>query len=221
MHNWDRSTPIEETTRALDDLVRAGKIRSLGFSNTPAWVTAKAQTMAQLKGWTPLIALQVEYSLLARTVEGELAPPVAVRPRVPPPVRRTADPGRRPAARDRGQRAGVALTLDERGGAGCPVPERDRRATPSHPQRRRRSDGFASTEPGVASCHRAWCRPSATSAALGWCLGTVGGIRSVSGTRPWLATRIATPARRPTAAPARPAPYRHRPSAGAPAPFQC
>lgn len=74
LHNWDRNTPIEETLRALDDLVRAGKIRYLGFSNTPAWVTAQAQTTALLRGWTPLIALQVEYSLLARTVEGELAP---------------------------------------------------------------------------------------------------------------------------------------------------
>jgi aryl-alcohol dehydrogenase-like predicted oxidoreductase len=74
LHNWDRNTPIEETMRTLDDLVRAGKIRYIGFSNTPAWVTAQAQTMAMLKGWTPLIALQVEYSLLARTVEGELAP---------------------------------------------------------------------------------------------------------------------------------------------------
>jgi len=74
LHNWDRNTPIEETMRTLDDLVRAGKIRYLGFSNTPAWVTAQAQTVAMLKGWTPLIALQVEYSLLARTVEGELAP---------------------------------------------------------------------------------------------------------------------------------------------------
>jgi aryl-alcohol dehydrogenase-like predicted oxidoreductase len=74
LHNWDRNTPIEETLRTLDDLVRAGKIRYVGFSNTPAWVTAQAQTMAQLRGWTPLVALQVEYSLLARTVEGELAP---------------------------------------------------------------------------------------------------------------------------------------------------
>ncbi|MFD9002432.1 aldo/keto reductase [Streptomyces sp. NPDC059582] len=74
LHNWDRHTPIEETLRTLDDLVRAGKVRHLGFSNTPAWVTAQAQTMALLKSWTPLIALQVEYSLLARTVEGELAP---------------------------------------------------------------------------------------------------------------------------------------------------
>lgn len=74
LHNWDRHTPIEETMRTLDDLVRAGKIRYVGFSNTPAWVTAQAQTTASLRGWTPLIALQVEYSLLARTVEGELAP---------------------------------------------------------------------------------------------------------------------------------------------------
>jgi aryl-alcohol dehydrogenase-like predicted oxidoreductase len=74
LHNWDRNTPIEETLRTLDGLVRAGKIRYVGFSNTPAWLTAQAQTTALLKGWTPLIALQVEYSLLARTVEGELAP---------------------------------------------------------------------------------------------------------------------------------------------------
>ena len=74
LHNWDRNTPIEETMRTLDDLVGAGKIRYIGFSNTPAWVTAQAQTTALLRGWTPLIALQVEYSLLARTVEGELAP---------------------------------------------------------------------------------------------------------------------------------------------------
>lgn len=74
LHNWDRHTPIEETMRALDDLVRAGKIRYIGFSNNPAWVTAQAQTSALLRGWTPLIALQVEYSLLARTIEGEIAP---------------------------------------------------------------------------------------------------------------------------------------------------
>lgn len=74
LHNWDRNTPIEETLRTLDDLVRTGKIRYIGFSNTPAWVTAQAHTIAMLRGWIPLIALQVEYSLLARTVEAELAP---------------------------------------------------------------------------------------------------------------------------------------------------
>ncbi len=74
MHFWDRFTPIEETMRALDDLVRAGKVRYIGFSDTPAWKVAQAQTMAMFKGWTPLIALQLEYSLLERTIEGELVP---------------------------------------------------------------------------------------------------------------------------------------------------
>jgi aryl-alcohol dehydrogenase-like predicted oxidoreductase len=74
LHNWDRNTPIEETMRALDDVVRAGKVRYLGFSNVPAWVTAQAQTMATLRGWTNIVALQIEYSLLARTAEGEIAP---------------------------------------------------------------------------------------------------------------------------------------------------
>jgi aryl-alcohol dehydrogenase-like predicted oxidoreductase len=74
MHAWDRHTPIEETLRALDDLVRAGKIRYVGFSDTPAWKVAQAQTLALLRGYAPLIALQIEYSLLERTVEGELVP---------------------------------------------------------------------------------------------------------------------------------------------------
>ena len=73
-HFWDKLTPIEETLRALDDLVRAGKIRYVGFSDTPAWKCAQAQTLAALKGWSPLIALQIEYSLLERTVEAELIP---------------------------------------------------------------------------------------------------------------------------------------------------
>ena len=74
MHFWDPFTPIEETMRALDDLVAAGKVRYIGFSDTPAWKVAQAQTTALLKGWTPLIALQLEYSLLERTIEGELIP---------------------------------------------------------------------------------------------------------------------------------------------------
>lgn len=74
LHCWDRFTPIEETLQTLDDLVRAGKVRYVGFSDTPAWKTAQAQTLALLRGWTPLVALQIEYSLLERTVEGELVP---------------------------------------------------------------------------------------------------------------------------------------------------
>jgi len=74
MHCWDQHTPIEETLRALEDLVSAGKVRYIGFSDTPAWKVAQAQVTAQLRGWAPLVALQIEYSLLERTVEGELIP---------------------------------------------------------------------------------------------------------------------------------------------------
>ena len=74
MHAWDWFTPIEETMRALDDLVRAGKVRYIGFSDTPAWKTTEAQMLARFRGWTPLVAVQIEYSLLERTVEAELIP---------------------------------------------------------------------------------------------------------------------------------------------------
>ncbi len=74
LHFWDHHTPIEETMRALDDLVREGKVRYVGFSDTPAWKVAQAQTMALLRDWSPLIALQIEYSLVERTVEDELIP---------------------------------------------------------------------------------------------------------------------------------------------------
>jgi aryl-alcohol dehydrogenase-like predicted oxidoreductase len=74
LHNWDRFTPVEETMSALEDLVRSGKVRYLGFSDAPAWKVAQAQVIAQFRGWAPLIALQIEYSLMQRTVEGELIP---------------------------------------------------------------------------------------------------------------------------------------------------
>ncbi|TCR80758.1 aldo/keto reductase [Rhizobium sp. BK376] len=74
LHNWDRRTPIEETLRAMDDLVTAGKVRYLGISDVPAWKASQAQMITDFRGWAPLIAMQVEYSLLARTVEGELVP---------------------------------------------------------------------------------------------------------------------------------------------------
>jgi aryl-alcohol dehydrogenase-like predicted oxidoreductase len=74
IHNWDRFTPIEETMSALDDLVKSGKVRYVGISDAPAWKVAQAQVMAHFRGWNPLIALQIEYSLMERTVEGELIP---------------------------------------------------------------------------------------------------------------------------------------------------
>lgn len=74
LHFWDRFTPIEETMRALDDLVRAGKVRYIGFSDTPAWKCTQAQMFAAAHAFAPLIALQIEYNLIERTVEGELVP---------------------------------------------------------------------------------------------------------------------------------------------------
>jgi aryl-alcohol dehydrogenase-like predicted oxidoreductase len=74
LHNWDVHTPIEETMAALEDLVRTGKVRYLGVSDTPAWKIAQANVLAQFRGWSAFIGLQIEYSLLERTVEQELVP---------------------------------------------------------------------------------------------------------------------------------------------------
>jgi aryl-alcohol dehydrogenase-like predicted oxidoreductase len=74
LHNWDRTAPIEETLRGLDDLVASGKVRYIGFSDLPAWKVSEAQTIAHFRGWAPIIAVQLEYSLLERTAEGELFP---------------------------------------------------------------------------------------------------------------------------------------------------
>jgi len=74
LHNWDVHTPIEETMSALEDLVRAGKVRYIGVSDTPAWKIVEANMVAQLRGWAPFIGLQIEYSLLERSVEQELVP---------------------------------------------------------------------------------------------------------------------------------------------------
>jgi aryl-alcohol dehydrogenase-like predicted oxidoreductase len=74
LHIWDNLTPIDEVMRGLDDLVKQGKVLYLGISDTPAWVVAKSNTLAELMGWTQFIGLQVEYSLIQRTVERELMP---------------------------------------------------------------------------------------------------------------------------------------------------
>lgn len=74
LHAWDYTTQVEEVMRALDDLVRAGKVLAIGLSDTPAWIVSQANTLAALRGTTPVVAVQVEYSLLARTAERELLP---------------------------------------------------------------------------------------------------------------------------------------------------
>jgi aryl-alcohol dehydrogenase-like predicted oxidoreductase len=74
LHMWDANTPIDETMAALDDLVRAGKVRYLGVSDTPAWKIVEANLIARFRGWSSFVGLQIEYSLLQRTVEQELVP---------------------------------------------------------------------------------------------------------------------------------------------------
>jgi aryl-alcohol dehydrogenase-like predicted oxidoreductase len=74
LHVWDQITPVEEVMRAFDDLVRQGKILYAGVSDIPAWVVAKSNTLAELRGWTPFVGLQIEYSLIERTPERELLP---------------------------------------------------------------------------------------------------------------------------------------------------
>ena len=74
MHFLDPHTPLEELLRAFDDLVTSGKVRYVGLSDTPAWVCARAQTICEFRDYAPLIGLQIEYSLLERTVEHDLIP---------------------------------------------------------------------------------------------------------------------------------------------------
>ena len=74
IHVWDPMTPIEESMRALDDLVRSGKILYVGISDAPAWVVSQANTIADLRGWSPFIGIQIMYSLIERTPERELLP---------------------------------------------------------------------------------------------------------------------------------------------------
>ncbi|MFD4511355.1 aldo/keto reductase [Streptomyces sp. NPDC058464] len=74
VHAWDECTPTEETLRALDDLVGSGKVLAIGVSNTPAWVVARSQAIAELRGWTAYCGMQIEYSLAARSPDRELLP---------------------------------------------------------------------------------------------------------------------------------------------------
>jgi len=74
LHVWDQVTPVDEVMRAFDDLVRQGKVLYIGVSDAPAWWVSQANTLADLRGWSRFIGLQIEYSLIERTVERELIP---------------------------------------------------------------------------------------------------------------------------------------------------
>src|SRR5262245_41546297 len=74
IHSWDETTPVEETLRALEDLVRSGKVRYVGASNFAAWQLARANLLAEIRGWTPFVTIQPHYHMLEREVELELVP---------------------------------------------------------------------------------------------------------------------------------------------------
>lgn len=74
LHMWDGIAPVEEVLRGMDDLVRAGKVLYVGMSDIPAWQVSRMQAIAELRGWAPLIALEIPYNLIERTVERDLIP---------------------------------------------------------------------------------------------------------------------------------------------------
>ena len=74
VHAYDDQTPFEETLRALDDLIRSGKVLYIGVSDTPAWVVSASNVLAEMRGWSAYAGLQIEYSLLQRTPERDLLP---------------------------------------------------------------------------------------------------------------------------------------------------
>lgn len=74
LHMWDSTTPIEEILAALNDLIRSGKVLHIGISDTPAWIVARGNAIAEVRGWSRFEALQVEYSLLSRAAERDLLP---------------------------------------------------------------------------------------------------------------------------------------------------
>ncbi|KOX34167.1 aldo/keto reductase [Saccharothrix sp. NRRL B-16348] len=74
VHVWDVTTPVDEVLRGLDDLVRQGKVLYVAMSNAPAWEVSRMQAIADLRGWSPLVALQIEYSLVNRDGERDLIP---------------------------------------------------------------------------------------------------------------------------------------------------
>lgn len=74
LHIWDSWTPTEEILKGLQDLITRGMVHYIGISDTPAWIVSQANTMAELRGWNQFIGLQIEYSLIQRTVEAEFFP---------------------------------------------------------------------------------------------------------------------------------------------------
>ena len=158
VHAWDGMTPLEETMRALDDVVRAGKVLYVGISDAPAWVVSRANTLAELKDWSPFAALQIQYNLADRTpgtrpaADGEGArhrrdPLGGPRGRRPVgEVQIPEGPAGRSAVHER-----RSMGRSDRHGPQRPDRRRRRcrwRKRPAAPRRRSRSPGSASSRSG-------------------------------------------------------------------------
>jgi aryl-alcohol dehydrogenase-like predicted oxidoreductase len=74
IHRWDENTPIQETMRALEDLIRAGKVRYIGASNFSAWQLTHANAVAEMQGWSKFVSIQPHYHMFERDIEEELIP---------------------------------------------------------------------------------------------------------------------------------------------------
>ncbi|HBL30877.1 MAG TPA: aldo/keto reductase [Acidobacteria bacterium] len=159
LHAWDFTTPVDEVMRSLDDLVRAGKLLYLGISNTPAWIISGANMLAEVRGWTPFVGMQVEYNLLQRTADRDLLP-----------MARALDL----AVTAWGPLAGGALS----GKYALPQPESGRLVMkPGTPRLNRRSRSI--TRRVVQIAERLGCRP--VHVALNWLRGR--GLIPVFGAR--------------------------------------
>ena len=152
LHAWDRLTPAEEVMRTLDDLVRASKILHVGLSNVPALYTARAQTLAEWRGWEPVSALQLGYSLIERNIEHEY---IALATQHGMGVLAWKSARLRPAQRQipHGHRRGPPQSTGELRQprlrqAARPAQRRNRRGTGKGRRRRRPFDGASGAELG-------------------------------------------------------------------------
>ena len=185
LHMWDGMTPVAEVVRALDDLVSSGKVLHVGISDTPAWVVSQAVTLAELRGWSPFVALQAPYSLADRDVERELLPMAqalgltftpwgmleggATHREVPRRERRAAALRRR---RPEGERAGTrgGRRRSRAGGDACTGSDRvGARAAVAHGSDRRRPDRVAAPREPRRARGRARAR-TARPARCGECV---------------------------------------------------
>jgi len=172
VHAWDHATPVEEVMRGLDDLVSAGKVNYVALSDAPAWIASQANTLALLRGWSPFVALQFEYSLIERTGERELLPVAEAFGLSVTPGRRWApacSPASTPAALPIQRRTPNALqatshvllsAISRSPGRWTVSP-----TSSARPRRKLRSRGYGSAANGTS---RSWASASSISSRTSW-----------------------------------------------------